>query len=271
MTLPWQRTAELPNRWVAVPRPRAHALLRLFCFPYAGGTAAGFHTWSAKVPPAVEVCAVQLPGRANRLRETPFVRLTALVPALEDALSPLLDRPFAFFGHSMGALLAFELARQLRKTRDLEPLHLFASAAKAPGIPNREPHVHTLPEAEFVRALRHLEGTPAEVLGNPDMMALVAPAVRADFAVCETYRYRKGPKLTCPITAIGGHHDRRVPRADLEAWAAETSGSFTMRMLPGGHYFIREQEDRVLQSISSELSSQLRPRPYQSTIRNNGE
>lgn len=267
MTPPWQRSTELPNRWVSVPRPRAHANVRLFCFPYAGGTAAGFHAWSAKVAPTVEVCAVQLPGRANRLGETPFVRLSALVPALEDALSPLLDRPFAFFGHSMGALLAFELARQLHKTRDLEPLHLFASAARAPGTPSREPHVHTLPEAKFLRALRRLEGTPAEVLANADMMALVAPTVRADFAVCETYRYRKGSKLTCPITAFGGYHDRRVLRADLEAWATETSGPFAIRMWPGGHYFIREQEDRVLQFIASELSSQPRPRLHQDTIR----
>lgn len=250
----WQRPPASPNRWVAIPRPRSQAHGRLLCFPYAGGTAAGFHGWSAKLPPTIEMCAVQLPGRANRLAETPFVRLPAIVSALEDALSPLLDRPFAFFGHSMGALLAFELARQLRKSRGLEPIHLFVSAAGAPGIARREPAIHDLSESEFRRALRHFDGTSAEVLGTADLMALVLPAVRADFAVCESYRYRKGPKLTCPVTAFGGSHDRRVLRADLDAWALETHGPFTLHMVPGGHHFLHDQEDRLLRAILPALS-----------------
>jgi medium-chain acyl-[acyl-carrier-protein] hydrolase len=242
------------NRWIAVPRPRPQSRVRLFCFPFAGGTASGFYSWPAKVPASVEVCAIQLPGRANRFAETAFVRLPALVSALADAVLPALDKPFSFFGHSMGALVGFELARHLRTVRGMEPLHLFVSGARAPRIPSREAAVHALPDAEFLAALRHLDGTPAEVLENADLMALVAPAVRADFAVCETYTYRKGPRLTCPITVFGGRRDRRVTRSDLDAWASETDGACVTRVLPGGHYFLREEEDRLLALVSEELA-----------------
>lgn len=254
------RRPAAPNRWVVISRPQPQAHIRLFCFPYAGGTAAEYHGWPAMLPATIEVCAVQLPGRANRLAETPFASVPTLVPALEDALAPLLDKPFAFFGHSMGALLAFELARHLRRTRALEPSHLFVSAARAPAIASREPALHDLTDAEFARALRHVEGTPAEVLDDPDLMALVVPAVRADFAVCETYRYRKGPKLTCPVSALGGTYDRRVLRADLEGWAAETHGAFTIQTVPGGHHFLHEQRERLLRCIREALASDARHR-----------
>jgi medium-chain acyl-[acyl-carrier-protein] hydrolase len=242
------------TRWVAIPRPRPQARLRLFCFPYAGGQASGFFSWAARVPPTVEVCAVQLPGRANRFAEPAFVRLPALVSAVEDALMPLLDKPFAFFGHSMGALLAFEFARRLRKAHGLEPVHLFVSGARGPKLPSREPAVHALPDPEFLDALRHFEGTPDEVLQSAELMALVAPAVRADFAVCETYTYRSGVPLTCAITVFGGRRDRIVTRADLDAWASETTSPCTTHVLAGGHYFLREEEDRLLALVSAVLT-----------------
>jgi medium-chain acyl-[acyl-carrier-protein] hydrolase len=242
------------NRWLAVPQPRPQARARLFCFPYAGGAASGYYTWPAHIPDTIEVCAVQLPGRANRFTETAFVRMPALVSALEDALLPMLDLPFAVFGHSMGALVGFEWVRRLRDTRGLEPVRLFVSGARGPRIPSREGAVHALSDSDFFRALRHLDGTPAEVLDNEELMALVAPALRADFAVCETYAFRKGRKLTCPITVFGGRRDRRVSRADLDAWAQETRGAFATHMLPGGHYFLREQERGLLALISAALA-----------------
>ena len=262
----WERSPAPANRWIAVPRPQPQARLRLFCFPYAGGTASGFYSWPAKVPAGVEVCAIQLPGRANRFVETAFVRLPALVSALEDALLPACDKPFAFFGHSMGALVGFELARRLRKTRGLEPVHLFVSGARAPHIPSREAAVHDLPDAAFLQALRHLDGTPAEVLASADLMALVAPAVRADFAVCETYAYQKAARLTCPITVFGGSRDRRVTRSDLDAWASHTSGACLTHVLPGGHYFLRAEEDRLLALVSAELAPHAAPSERSSPI-----
>jgi medium-chain acyl-[acyl-carrier-protein] hydrolase len=251
---PWERPSPAANRWIAVPAPRPHASIRLFCFPYAGGAASTFYSWPAKTLPSVEVCAIQLPGRASRFAEAAFVRLPALVSALEDALMPALDRPFAFFGHSMGALVAFELTRRLRKTRGLEPLHLFVSGAHAPHVPRREAAVHGLPEAAFLAALRHLDATPSEVLESPDLMAVVGPAVRADFAVCETYTYVKQKKLTCPITVFGGRADLSVTRRDLDAWASETRGACVMHVLTGGHHFLRQEEDRVLAIVSAALA-----------------
>jgi medium-chain acyl-[acyl-carrier-protein] hydrolase len=255
MTSPlWERPSPAANRWIAVPTPRPHAYIRLFCFPYAGGSASTFYSWPDKILPSVEVCAIQLPGRASRFVEPAFVRLPALVSALEDALMPALDKPFAFFGHSMGAVVAFELTRRLRKTRGLELLHLFVSGARAPHVPSRELAVHALPEAAFLEALRHLECTPTEVLESPDLMAVVGPAVRADFAVCETYTYVKQRNLTCPITVFGGRADRCVTRHDLDAWAAETTGACVTHVLTGGHHFLRQEEDRVLAIVSAALA-----------------
>src|SRR5262249_45752953 len=151
-----------------------------------------------------------------------------------------LDKPFAFLGHSMGALVAFELARRLRTTRGLEPRHLFVSGARAPHVPSREPVVHDLPDAEFLTALRHFGGTPGDVLESAELMALVAPAVRADFEVCETYAYRKGPRLTCPVTVFGGRRDRLVTRADLDAWSSQTTGACEIHLLAGGHHLMRD-------------------------------
>jgi surfactin synthase thioesterase subunit len=250
----WPGPAVAPNRWIAVPGRRPRARVRLFCFPYAGGTASIFHSWPARLPAAVEVCAIQLPGRANRLGETSFVRLPALVSALEDALLPALDRPFAFFGHSMGALVAFELACRLRTARRLEPWILFVSAARAPQLTPRRPPGPAPREKDLRRALRRLDGTPAEVMASAELMALVAPAVKADIALCESYVYRRRSKLTCPISVFGGRRDRSVSRAGLAAWAAATRGRTAVHMLPGGHTFMNGEEDRLVSLIAADLS-----------------
>ncbi len=249
-------TVTLP--WVACHTPNPQARLRLFCFPYAGGGAPIFHTWSDGLPAEVEVCPVQFPGRGTRLREPPFTQLSPLVRALAQALSPLLDTPFAFFGHSLGALVSFELARQLRQQHSLEPVCLFISAHPAPQIPSSRPPMHTLPEREFLEKLRRLGGTPTEVLEHEELMQLVLPVLRADFAVYETYAYSAEFPLSCPISAFGGLHDRSVNRSDLEAWRAQTHAPFSLRMLPGDHFFLNTAKPLLLRLLSRELSRLVR-------------
>lgn len=227
------------NPWIAYRRHRPEARLRLFCFPYAGGGASVYRGWEAELPEWVEVCPVQPPGREARIRQPPYQDLDSLVAGLDEGLGAELDeRPYAFFGHSLGAIAAYELARRRRAGGRSQPVHLLVSAHSAPGVPDDDPPIHDLPEPEFLARLRELNGTPAEVLDHPELMQLVAPLLRADFRVNETYRHRPGEPLDCPITAFGGFRDGEVPKAKLEPWSAASTGRFRLHMLPGDHFFL---------------------------------
>jgi medium-chain acyl-[acyl-carrier-protein] hydrolase len=240
--------------WLFCHQPRATANLRLFFFPYAGGGASLYRTWAKRLGPSIEVCPVQLPGRENKLCVPPFTRLQPLVEAIADALSPLLDTPFAFFGHSMGAIIGFELARQLRRNRGVEPEHLFVSGHGAPHLPLEEPPTYELPEAELIEELRRLNGTPQATFEHPELLALMLPVLRADMAVCQTYEYRDESALKCPITAIGGLEDVDVSRKRLEAWREHTDAAFKLRMLPGDHFFLHSKQFEILRIISREIA-----------------
>ena len=238
---------------VAVRAARPSASVRLFCFPNAGGGAQGYYRWGDSMPPGVEVCAVRLPGREARLAEPAFKSIQPLVVALAEALLPHLDRPFAFFGHSMGAKVAFELARYLRATRGVEPVHLFVSGCKGPRRPRGGRHIHDLPDAEFIEELRRLNGTPPEVLEHPELMKLMLPLLRADFELVETYEYLPGRLLDSPVSAYGGLEDAEVPGEQLGEWRAETTGAFNQRMFPGGHFYLHAARKRLLQMLSLDL------------------
>jgi medium-chain acyl-[acyl-carrier-protein] hydrolase len=211
--------------------------LRLFCFPHAGVGASIFSRWNAELPSAIEVCPIQLPGRGGRWSEPPFTRLGPLIEALSEALSPLLETRFAFFGHSMGALVALELARHLRREKRRGPVRLIASAARAPQIPDPDPPLHDVTDGELVKGLEHLDGIPREISQNLELLHTFLPALRADLAVCETYAYYDEPPLDCPISAYGGQQDTRVPHEHLEGWRAQTVAGFVLRMFPGNHFF----------------------------------
>lgn len=241
------------NPWLPLFRPNPQAPLRLFCFPFAGGSALAYRHWGTRLP-GVELCPVELPGRGTRLPERPFTQLPPLVEAMAEALLPHLDKPFAFFGHSMGALTSFELARYLRRVHNREPLHLFVSAHRAPHLPRVEAPTYLLPDQELVEELRQLDGTPEELLNHPEMMQLMLPIIRADFEVCERYDYHEEAAiLTCPVTALGGLTDGQVSRWQLEGWREQTRGSCTVRMFPGGHFYLLDEQSSFIPMMARTL------------------
>jgi medium-chain acyl-[acyl-carrier-protein] hydrolase len=231
--------------------------MRLFCFPYAGGGASIYRNWQESFPPSIEVCPVQLPGREARLSEPPFTDIATLVEAAAQALRPLFDKPFAFFGHSMGALIGHELAHLLRRDKAVAPAHLFVSGRRAPRFTSREAITYSLPDGEFIDELRRLNGTPKQVLEHSELMSFMGPLLRADFEVCGTYSYSHKQLLECPITAFGGISDNELPREMIEAWREYTSGPFSMRMLPGDHFFLHTARAEITQTIVRDLTRQV--------------
>ncbi|HET6976592.1 MAG TPA: alpha/beta fold hydrolase [Pyrinomonadaceae bacterium] len=243
------------SNWLTCPKPNPRARMRLFCFPYAGGRAAIFRTWPDELPPEIEFYAIELPSRGKRIRESPITRMEPLVRGIAGAVEPLLDKPFCFFGHSMGALTSFELARLLRRERRPQPSYLFVSGSAAPQIPDAHPCTYDLPEPEFLDVLRRLNGTPREVLENEELLQLMLPTLRADFELLQVYKYADEPPLSCPITAFGGLQDKEVSREELEAWRAQTAATFILRNFPGDHFFLNSDRARLLWVISQELDS----------------
>ncbi len=247
------KVGKVSTAWLQVSRPNEKASLRLFCFPFAGGTAQAYRGWSEHLPENIEVCAVQLPGREMRQREAPFSRAQDVVDAILPVLMPRMDRPFALFGHSMGAIIAFELARRLRQESQREPDCLIVSGRVAPHRPLTRAPINHVPREAFIEGLRHLNGTPAEVLDDSDLMNLIEPMLRADLAIHEEYRYQETPRLTCDILAFCGLCDPEAGRDAVNAWREVTDGSFDMRMVPGDHFFIRTAQALFLHMMSVEL------------------
>jgi len=249
----------LNDPWIQRPLPRPAARLRLLLIPHAGGGASAFRGWADALPPEVEVCPVQLPGRENRMREPAFDRLAPLVEALAGALERWRDLPYAVLGHSNGALIGFELARHARRTGVPGPVHLFASGRRAPDLPARTRDVHQLPQAELVAELAELGGMPREVLEHPELMALIVPLLRADMALTETYEHRDEPPLEAPITALAGTDDAKVPLEDAEAWGRHTSGGFRLHAFPGDHFYLYARREPVIAALLPQLRPLLAP------------
>lgn len=231
----------------AVPR------IRLFCFPYAGGGTLTYRSWAKALPEDVELCAVQLPGRERRLGD-PLVRSTSrMIDLLASALRRHIDRPFAFFGHSMGAVLAYEAARRLLADTGHEPRPLVVSGHRPPHLASHKPPLHGLPDEAFIAGVKALNGTPPEIFAHADLLQLILPMLRADFELIETYAELPGPRLSCPVIALGGDADTDVPIADIASWQSVTRGSFKSIVIPGDHFYVNTARDKLLEILLNEL------------------
>ncbi len=246
-----EKTTMHDDRWVRRPKPNAQARLRLFCFPYAGGAASVFRGWPEHLAPDIELFPIQLPGRENRIGEPLFRRLDLLVTRLTEVLLPFMDRPFAFYGHSMGTLIAFELARELRRRQCSGPICLLVSGRCAPHIPDPELPLHRLADDEFREGLRCYNGTHEAVLNNSELMELFVPLLRADFELCETYEYKDEAPLECPISAFAGIDE---PCRDmLGEWRKQTVSDFDSELFSGDHFFLNTGRAKFVSVLSERL------------------
>lgn len=233
--------------------------IRLFCFPYAGAGSSLFNTWSKWLLPEVELFLVNLPGRDTRIREEPYRQLKPLIGPLTQGLLHHLDKPFAFFGHSMGSLISFEVVRELRRLGAGQPLHLFVSGRQPPHIPDKHPNFHRLPEEEFLKTTQQFYGAlPEIILQDPELVNLFLSIMRADITMIETYVYEQEAPLDCPIAVYGGLQDSSADEQSLAAWKEQTTADFKLRMFPGEHFFIQTAQSAVIQQLNSELSALLK-------------
>jgi medium-chain acyl-[acyl-carrier-protein] hydrolase len=247
------------RKWLISQKPSPYAEVRLFCFPYAGGSAAVYGRWPSLASRRIHVSGVELPGRGIRLQEEAFHSLPPLIRSLADRLVPLLEGPFAFFGHSMGGLVAFELARALRERGAPQPRHLFISAAAAPGTPPSRRSLHASSDAEVLEELRDLGGTPQALLDDKELMAMALPTLRADYSVLGTYEYRESTPLDVPITVFGGRSDEIAPPADLRGWQAHTAAGCRVKIFPGDHFFLHSTAGEILRTVADTVGSSPEP------------
>ena len=239
------------NKWFVCPQIKPEAVSRVFLFPSAGGGPAVFNQWTAEFPSNIEAQIVHYPGRGSRHNEKPFTSLNSMVDELSSAIQLLFDKPFVFFGHSMGGTIAFVLAHHLRQNGFPQPSALFISASAAPQVSRVHPPIHTLPDNEFLSSLKDLGGIPNEILQNTELLEILLPLFRADFELIETYQHSPGEPLECPIFAFGGLNDPRVSREQLEKWSNQTNARFEPRYFAGDHFFINAVRESIIKEIAS--------------------
>lgn len=255
------QNSQYATKWIMCHACASQAPLRLFCFPYAGGGASIFRAWPMYLAGQAEICAIQLPGRENRLKETPMTHMSALIESIASALLPYMnDKPFALFGHSLGALLCYELARLLWQKYALSPVCLFVAGCRAPHrqsscLSTTKKRVCDLSEAALMEWMSKLNGTSQAILHDHELMKMLLPAIRADFTLAENYSYIEDDPLACPLFVFGGMQDEEIQRDDLLAWSELTSGQSIMRTLPGDHFFLQSSQHALLQVIWHDLAS----------------
>jgi medium-chain acyl-[acyl-carrier-protein] hydrolase len=259
------------NPWIVRRNVSRDATLRVFCVPYAGAGAAIFRDWHNAFPSHIEVCAIEPPGRFARQGDPVPTDMSAYADAMEAALGPFLDVPFAFFGYSLGALMAFECARRVRARRGLEPSSLIVAAHKAPQLAHRNGQLSGIPKSEFVPAIERRYGPldPA-IRSEPQVLDMVVNIMRTDLKLLEDYRYEAGQAFECPILAVGGLSDESVTQTELEGWREQTARAFRVEMLSGGHFFLRTSASALHALVRSELErcapSPASTRPYGTSL-----
>jgi surfactin synthase thioesterase subunit len=245
----------VPTRWLRCPGGRhPDPDLRLFCFPYAGAGASVFRTWRLPGRPAAEVWAAQPPGRENRLGEVPLHRIEPLLDRYVEKLGPLLDRPFAFFGHSLGAVVAYELTRLLRRSGGPQSVHLFLSAHRAPDRPPKREPVSPLDDAPFIDRMLEMAGASRSVVRHRDVLLALAPTIRADLELAETYRYHAEAPIGVPISCYGADDDSEVDLPDVAAWSRHTTAACRLLAFTGGHLFLLDRAGEILNDIAARLA-----------------
>lgn len=247
------RPAPLSKGWIVRTKPSPRARLRLFCFPCGGVGASPYKQWPEALGPLFDVCALHPPGREARRSEATITAIEPYLDQVVEALRPLLDKPFAFFGHSVGALVAFEVTRRLRREGAPLPVHLFVSGRHAPQWLLEE-RAQLLPDPEFIALLRTLNGLPAAVLESRELMEVMLPILRADCVLHESYVYADEPPLEVPIAAFAGVDDPTAVEAQLLAWGAQTSARFSLRRIEGDHFYLNAQREVLLGAIREELA-----------------
>ncbi|MGK5531870.1 thioesterase II family protein [Streptomyces sp. URMC 129] len=242
-------------QWIRRYDPRDAAALRLVCLPHAGGSASYFLPVARGMPAAVDVLAVQYPGRQDRLREPAAGTIPELADAVFGALLPWADRPLAFFGHSMGAAVAFEVARRFEREKGLVAAALFVSGRRAPST-RRVEAVHLRDDDGLLADVTALSGTDAAVLADEEILRMVLPAIRADYRAIETYVPEPGPPLRCAVHALVGDADPKATVEEVRAWREATEGSFALKVYPGGHFYLTGHQADVLGVIAGALLAQ---------------
>lgn len=259
MTFPSSPALPLSD-WLMTPDPRPAARLKLFGVPHAGRGATLFMPWRQRLPDWIDLNAVQLPGRERRYAEPPLRRIATIAEALASALAPRLDRPYALFGHSMGALVCYETARALRRRGAPLPVALFLSGRRAPTVPDDGPPIHALSDADFVAAMcARYNGIPQVVLDQPDMMRMLVPVIRADIEALETYRHAPEAPLALPFVVLGGRDDPQMAPHNIADWRTLTAARYAERFFPGGHFYLQDDPATLVGALVESLTGLLPP------------
>ncbi|WP_016909315.1 thioesterase II family protein [Streptomyces xiaopingdaonensis] len=248
------KSKDTSDRWIQRCSPGPPGATRLVLFPHAGGSASYYRPFCLSLGDRLDVCALQYPGRQDRHTEPCVTDLHRLADLVFARLRTMAERPLAFLGHSMGALLAYEVTRRFERELGTSPVRLFVSGRRAPSCPRTE-HVDLTGDDGLLSEVRELSGTDPQVLGDEEMRKLILQPLRADYQALQSYRFVPEPPVGCPVTALSGTSDPRTHEDEAAAWREHTTGEFDMRLFPGGHFFLSERVEDVAAFVARRLSA----------------
>jgi medium-chain acyl-[acyl-carrier-protein] hydrolase len=248
-------------KWFIVPKPNPNAEIKLFCFPYAGGSSYTFQSWPQHISRNIEVVIIQPPGRGSRMFEPLYFDMNSLVNDLIQVFPEQLNKPYILFGHSLGSRVAFEILSQLSKIGCRLPIHFIASGSGGPHLMPDKDSIYHLPDKDFIAELKILNGTPKSILENKELMDLFLPLLKADFEIADNYCYSANNIFHCPITIFGGESDIEVSLLELTSWGDFFTKKTNVKMVPGNHFFIDNKDVFLpkLNEVFDEYINKIRP------------